>query len=84
MFRLPPAMQQPGTWHIDQPPLDSHYSASGADRGGALSCPYEAGGFTYGDVTVVEISERTLVVRLDYVRTFDLDFSGTYTVDRCP
>jgi hypothetical protein len=84
LFKLPPGLQRPGTWHIDDPLLDGFDSFEGADRGGN-DCSGGGGSLGYGDVTVLEIDDRHLVVRLDDVREYqEFDASGTYTVDRCP
>jgi hypothetical protein len=84
-FRLTPEMQKAGTtWHVEDPALDFYYSQSGPDRGNGDCWGAAGNGFRFGDVTVVEVTERFIVVRLDDVRTLDWDGSGTYTVERCP
>jgi hypothetical protein len=84
-FALSPERQRAGSFDFEDRELEGYIVSTGqGGPTGAGGCGSSAGSLIRGMVSILEITERSLVVRLDGVTTIDGDFSGTYRVDRCP
>jgi hypothetical protein len=84
-FRLPPDLQHPGSWHLDGPPIQASLDEEGPKQPGSIPCGSSSGPFSYGELTIIEINERSIVLKIESVRSFWYgNISGTYTIERCP